>query len=86
MEVYDIAASYFILLFYMVITLLFLQYIAKGKRQTGHTKPDRIISKYHIKLLFRHKRHYGILIYNQNLNYLNIQNIFIYNNSIYKSI
>ena len=33
MEVYDIAASYFILLFYMVITLLFLQYIAKGKRQ-----------------------------------------------------
>lgn len=33
MKVYDIAASYFILLFYMVITLLFLQYIAK--RQTA---------------------------------------------------
>ena len=83
MKVYDIAASYFILLFYMVITLLFLQYIAKkANGRSGHTKPDRIISKYHIKLLFRHKRHYGILIYNQNLNYLNIQNIFIYNNNI----
>lgn len=77
-----------ILYCYSIWLLLYCFYntLQKANGRSGHTKPDRIISKYHIKLLFRHKRHYGILIYNQNLNYLNIQNIFIYNNSIYKSI
>ena len=76
----------YIVILYGYYSIVFTIHCKKANGRSGHTKPDRIISKYHIKLLFRHKRHYDILIYNQNLNYLNIQNIFIYNNSIYKSI